>query len=192
MDRNIKQTGRMSGFRRAVIAACTLSIAMLMAGKTLANDQPSTQKEEQQTMRVRDLYPLITTPALFEARDFYVRHFGFDVLFEASWFVYLSDPGEDGTRGATLAFMRPEHPSNPPGPEAFDGRGMILTVEVADAGAVFDKLSRDGAPIVHPLTDEEWGQRRFMTRDPVGVLVDVVQQIEPKEGFWEKYPAPAR
>lgn len=27
-------------------------------------------------MKVRDLYPLITTPALFEARDFHVRHFG--------------------------------------------------------------------------------------------------------------------
>lgn len=192
MDRTIKQTGRTSGFRRAVIAACTLSIAMLMAGKTLANDQPSTQKEEQQTMRVRDLYPLITTPALFETRDFYVRHFGFDVLFEASWFVYLSGAGEDEARGATLAFMSPEHPSNQPGPEAFDGRGMILTVEVADAGAVFDKLSGDGAPIVHPLTEEDWGQRRFMTRDPAGVLVDVVEQIAPKEGFWEKYPAPAR
>lgn len=192
MDRETKQSGRMRGFRRAVIAACTLSVAMLMAGKTLADDQSSTQKEEQQTMRVRDLYPLITTPALFEAHDFYVRHFGFDVLFEASWFVYLSGPGEEGTRGATLAFMSPEHPSNPPGPEAFDGRGMILTVEVTDAGAVFDKLSRDGAPVVHPLTEEDWGQRRFMTRDPAGVLVDVVEQIAPKEGFWEKYPAPAR
>ena len=192
MDRETKQSGWMSGFRRVVIAACTLSAAMLMAGNTSANDQSSTQKEEQQTMRVRDLYPLISTPALFEARDFYIGHFGFDVLFEASWFVYLSGPGEDGTRGATLAFMSPEHPSNPPGPEAFDGRGMILTVEVADAGAVFDKLSRDGAPVVYPLAEEDWGQRRFMTRDPAGVLVDVVEQIEPREGFWEKYPAPAR
>jgi catechol 2,3-dioxygenase-like lactoylglutathione lyase family enzyme len=193
MNRQTRQSGRAGGFRRcAAIVACTLSIAILMSGKTSANDQPSTQKEEQQTMRVRDLYPLITTPALFEARDFYVRHFGFDVLFEASWFVYLSGPGEDGTRGATLAFMSPDHPSNPPGPEAFDGRGMILTLEVADAGTVFDKLSRGGAPIVHPLTEEDWGQRRFMTRDPAGVLVDVVEQTAPKEGFWEKYPAPAR
>lgn len=143
-------------------------------------------------MRVRDLYPLITTPALFEARDFYVKHFGFEVLFEASWFVYLSGPGAGETRGATLAFMHPNHPSNPPGPEVFDGRGMILTVEVADSAAVFERLSREGAPIVHPLTAEDWGQRRFMTRDPAGVLVDVVEQTAPKPGFWEKYPAPVR
>jgi catechol 2,3-dioxygenase-like lactoylglutathione lyase family enzyme len=139
------------------------------------------------TMHVRDLYPLITTPKLFEVRDFYVTHFGFDVAFQASWFVYLIGPPDGDSRGATLAFMHPDHPSIPPGPESFDGRGMILTVEVADAAAMFDRLSASGAPVLHPLTDEPWGQRRFMTRDPAGVLVDVVQQIEPQTGFWDRY-----
>jgi uncharacterized glyoxalase superfamily protein PhnB len=143
--------------------------------------------EEVQTMKVRDLYPLITTPQLREVRDFYVEHFGFDVAFEASWFVYLTGPAEDGTRGATLAFMHPDHPSNPPGPENFNGEGMILTVEVSDAANTFERFEAAGAPIIHPLTDEDWGQRRFMTRDPAGVLVDVVEQIDPKAGFWDQY-----
>ena len=84
-------------------------------------------------MRVRDLNPLITTPSVGATRDVYVTHFGFTVVFEASWFVYLSgEPDGDG-RGATVAFMHPDHPSRPPGPEPFDGRGMSLTIEVADA-----------------------------------------------------------
>ncbi len=141
-------------------------------------------------MRVRDLYPLITTPALFDARDFYVRHFGFKVLFQASWFVYLSGEAEGTARGATIAFMHPDHPSRPPGPEPFDGRGMIVTIEVADARAAFNTVSRAGAPIIHPLTDEDWGQRRFMTNDPAGVLVDVVEQTEAKAGFWERFALP--
>ncbi|AUH35093.1 VOC family protein [Paracoccus tegillarcae] len=141
-------------------------------------------------MPIYDLYPLITTARLFEARDFYVRHFDFDVQFEAGWFVYLAAPGEDGTRGATLAFMHPDHPSNPPGPESFDGRGMILTVQVPDSAAMFDRLAGDGALIVHPLTDEPWGQRRFMMRDPAGVLIDVVQQTEPEAGYWDRFPVP--
>ena len=138
-------------------------------------------------MKIRDLYPLVTTSALTEVRDFYVSHFGFDVAFEASWFIYLVGLAENGTRGATLAFMHPNHPSNPPGPESFNGLGMILTVEVSDAAAVFETFKQRNAPIVYPLTDEKWGQRRFMTRDPAGVLVDVVQQIEPATGFWEQY-----
>ncbi|QYU70056.1 VOC family protein [Leptolyngbya sp. 15MV] len=138
-------------------------------------------------MQVRDLYPLITTPALFQARDFYMQHFGFTVAFEAAWFVFLIGTPDPDSRGATLAFMHPDHPSNPPGPETFDGRGMIVTIEVADAAAAFARVSAGGAPIVHPLTDEAWGQRRFMTRDPAGILVDVVQQIEPAAGFWDRY-----
>lgn len=142
-------------------------------------------------MRARGLYPLITTPALFEARDFYLRHFGFTVVFEASWFVYLSGEAQDSARGAAIAFMHPDHPSNPPGPEPFDGRGMIVTIEVADARAAFDTLQRNGAPIVHPLTEEDWGQRRFMTRDPAGVLIDVVEQTAAQPGYWERFPAPS-
>jgi catechol 2,3-dioxygenase-like lactoylglutathione lyase family enzyme len=138
-------------------------------------------------MKVRDLYPLVTTSALTEVRDFYVSHFGFDVAFEANWFVYLIAPVEDGAPGATLAFMHPNHPSNPPGPESFSGLGMILTVEVSDAASVFERFKERDALIVHPLTDEKWGQRRFMIRDPAGMLVDVVEQIEPAAGFWEQY-----
>jgi len=142
-------------------------------------------------MRVRDLYPLITTPALGAVRDFYVTHFGFTVLFEASWFVYLGGESDGDSRGAVVAFMHPYHPSRPPGPEPFDGRGMILTIEVADAAAAYATLTASAAPIVHPLTDEPWGQRRFMTKDPAGVLVDIVEQREPASGFWEQFPPPA-
>lgn len=189
--RHLPNSRRRRWRRLASLCLALMAAAGMMVAHGRAGDA-SNQAKASETMKVRDLYPLITTPALFEARDFYVTHFGFDVLFEANWFVYLSGTADGDARGATLAFMHPDHPSNPPGPEAFDGRGMILTVEVADASSVFDRVVEGGAPIVHPLTDEDWGQRRFMTRDPAGVLVDVVQQIEPKQGYWERYPAPAR
>jgi uncharacterized glyoxalase superfamily protein PhnB len=153
-------------------------------------DATPARTDRSDAMRVRDLYPLITTPALFEARDFYVRHFGFEVAFEVAWFVYLAGSGDEGARGATLAFMHPDHPSRPPGPEPFDGRGMILTIEVADAEDAHRRLAEQGAAFVHPLTREAWGQHRFMVRDPAGVLVDVVEQVEPEAGYWARYPAP--
>lgn len=166
-------------------------LASISAASILCAVQSSAYAQQQSSqethMKVRDLYPLITTPALFEARDFYRTHFGFNVLFEASWFVYLTGPAVEGTRGATLAFMHPDHPSVPPGPESFNGQGMILTVEVSDAASVCARLKSNKAPIVHELTDEKWGQRRCMTRDPAGVLVDVVEQIEPAAGFWDQY-----
>ena len=100
----------------------------------------------------------------------------------------LELPGEEGT-GFRLAFMTPDHPSRPPGPEVFSGAGMILTVQVDDAAAAARRLEASGAPITHPLSAEPWGQKRFMTRDPAGLTIDVVEQIAPAEGFWERYAA---
>jgi uncharacterized glyoxalase superfamily protein PhnB len=129
-------------------------------------------------------YPLITTRSLGATRDFYLTHFGMTIVFEARWVAMLSDR-DDGT--ISLGLMSEDHPSSPPGPEPFDGRGMIITVQVADASEAHDRLSRMGAPITYGLTDEPWGQRRFMTSDPSGTSVDVVEQTEPAPGFWEQY-----
>ena len=135
-------------------------------------------------MKLLDCYPLITAHDMVAQRDFYVRHFGAEVVFQATWCVYMTLPIGDGR---TLAFMTPDHPSSPPGPEPFDGKGMILTLQVEDAAAAFAALSAGGAEITYPLADEPWGQRRFMVRDPAGVLIDVVEQTEPAAGFWERY-----
>jgi len=47
-----------------------------------------------------------------------------------------------------------------------------------------------GLAIAYPLHDETWGQRRFAVYDPSGTWVDVIQQIEPEPGFWDKYLVP--
>lgn len=62
-----------------------------------------------------------------------------------------------------------------------------MAFQVKDAAAEHKRLQAEGAPIVYGLAEEPWGQRRFMVCDPSGILVDVVQQIEPAPGFWEKY-----
>jgi uncharacterized glyoxalase superfamily protein PhnB len=129
-------------------------------------------------------YPLVTVKNLTASRDFFAAHFGMGVAFQASWVVMLSSPANGAI---CLGLMTADHPSQPPGPEIFDGRGMILTMQVENVTDVHARLAQSGAPIVYGLKDEPWGQRRFMTRDPSGVLVDVVEQIEPEPGFWDKY-----
>ncbi len=135
-------------------------------------------------MKVLSAYPLVTTKDLQATRDFYVSHFGLEVIFEASWVVML---GARSTGEISLGFMSSDHPTNPPGPEPFDGRGMIVTVQVEDAAKALTALRRQGAAITYDLHDEPWGQRRFMTIDPAGILVDVVEQTVPAEGYWERF-----
>ena len=88
-------------------------------------------------MRLQDMYAVIVTPHHKACRDFYARWLDAAVVFEASWFVLLSLPGDPPRH---LAFMAPDHPSTPPGPEVFSGAGAFLTFQVADAAAEFSRL----------------------------------------------------
>lgn len=137
-------------------------------------------------MHLQDFYPIVVTEHLASCRDFYRRWFKLEVVFEASWFVLLS-AGSSGR--ASLAFMHPDHPSAPPGPEPFSGRGMCLEFQVADATAEYERFVRDGASLGLALRDEPFGQRRFGLFDPAGVWIDVVEQIAPAAGWWDKYLA---
>jgi catechol 2,3-dioxygenase-like lactoylglutathione lyase family enzyme len=123
----------------------------------------------------------VITDRLRDCRDFHVRWFEFEVVFEASWIVVLSG-------GAlTVAFMHPEHPSSPPKPGAYTGDGMFLTLQVADARAEYELVTAAGLRCDLELTDEPWGQRRFGVTDPSGMWVDVVEQIEPEPGWWDPH-----
>ncbi len=49
-----------------------------------------------------------------------------------------------------------------------------MSVHVDDVDAAYEEAVRRGHEIVHPLTTEEWGVRRFLVRAPDGNVVNVV------------------
>jgi catechol 2,3-dioxygenase-like lactoylglutathione lyase family enzyme len=136
-------------------------------------------------MRFVDRYPIIVTPRLRECRDFWTAHLGFAVAFEADWFILLQ------AQGASLAFMSPDHPSAPPGPEAFSGKGMCFELQVDDAAAAYEECRAAGLEPDYALAEEDFGQLRFGFFDPAGLWVDVVEQVEPAEGYWDRYMSAA-
>ena len=127
-----------------------------------------------QTIDVSVQYPVVITPNLEECRDFYVDHFGFDIVFEADWYIQLKHEN-----GIELGFMRPNLSNQPPFlHETYDGKGIIVTYEVGDAGREYEKAQKiEGVMIVYPYTEEEWGQKHFILKDPAGVFVDIVEQL---------------
>jgi uncharacterized glyoxalase superfamily protein PhnB len=135
-------------------------------------------------MAIVDTYPLFTVSNLRGSRDYFMHRLGMQVVFQATWVVMLSAPN---ATSISVGLMSSDHPSSPPGPELFDGRGMILTLQVDDAAALHARLTAEGVIVAHPLVDAPWGQRRFMLTDPSGISIDVVQQIEPAPGFWDPY-----
>ena len=49
----------------------------------------------------------------------------------------------------------------------------VISVQVDDVDAAYAEAQRLGHEIVHPLTTEPWGVRRFFVRDPDGNVINV-------------------
>jgi catechol 2,3-dioxygenase-like lactoylglutathione lyase family enzyme len=125
-------------------------------------------------MTVTALYPVLITGRLAETRAFYAELLDLEPAFDAEWFSQLiSRSGEAGQIGLVAR----GHDSIPPRFRDAIGLAALVTVEVDDVDAVHARATAAGLPIELSLRDEDWGQRHFITRDPDGVAVDVVQVI---------------
>jgi catechol 2,3-dioxygenase-like lactoylglutathione lyase family enzyme len=58
----------------------------------------------------------------------------------------------------------------------------VLTVKVDDVDEAYASAQRRGYEIVHPLTTESWGIRRFFVRVPGGSVLNIAQHHEPTQG----------
>lgn len=126
------------------------------------------------TIETKVQYPVVITPNVEECRDFYAGHFGFDVIFEADWYIQLKH-----ANGIELGFMKPNLSNQPTFlHDAYNGKGIIVTYDVVDARREYEKAQKtEGVEVVLPYTEEEWGQKHFILKDPAGVFVDIVQQL---------------
>ena len=103
------------------------------------------------------------------ARDFYVSHFGSEVLFDSDWFVLLT------LGGGELGFLKPDQAAQAPMFRQTVTSGAWVAVDVDDVDAQYQRFRDAGGDIEVPLRDEPWGDRHFVVRDPNGIPVDVVR-----------------
>jgi catechol 2,3-dioxygenase-like lactoylglutathione lyase family enzyme len=139
-------------------------------------------------MRLTSFYPVLMTDRITEARDFYLRLLGFEVTFEADWYVSLRRPEPPHYE---LALVDHAHPTVP---AAFRSpvRGLLLNLEVTDVDAEYDRLvRRAGLTPELTLRTEDFGQRHFIIAAPGGVLIDVITPTPPTSDHAGQYTQPA-
>jgi predicted enzyme related to lactoylglutathione lyase len=63
--------------------------------------------------------------------------------------------------------------------DATSTQDSVISVHVgADVDEAYAEAQRRGYEIVHPLTDEPWGVRRFFVRDPDGNVINIVSHSD--------------
>lgn len=113
-------------------------------------------------MTVRRVVPIITVADVGSARDAYAQALGMHEVMNHGWIVTLADQHHQIsllTRDLTAAV-------NP-----------TVSVEVDDVDAAHQSAVGAGLRIVHPLSDEDWGVRRFFFEDPSGNIVNVLSHL---------------
>ena len=102
-------------------------------------------------MSIKRGVPDLGTDRLDEKREFYIQAFGFEVIMDLGWVVTLASP-DNPTAQINLLRLS----GSPDSESAPD-----LTIEVTDVDDVHDIVVEQGLEVVYPLTEEEWGARRF-------------------------------
>ncbi len=99
---------------------------------------------------------------LAEARDFYMGFLGLSAEgFNLGW---SSTSIPDGRAVVQLVTRDATSPVD-----------SVISVHVGDeVEAAYEEAQRRGFEIVHPLTAETWGVRRFFVRAPDGNVVNIV------------------
>ena len=102
------------------------------------------------------------------ARAFYADFLGLEVeAFNLGWVAHFQSP--DSTAHVQLVTADATSPED-----------SVMSVAVGDGvDEAYADARRLGYEIVHPLTDEPWGVRRFMVRDPDGNVVNIVSHRDP-------------
>ena len=113
-------------------------------------------------MAVRRIKPNIRSDRFDESREFYSGVIGLEEHGGLDWILFFgTDRREVQLSVMGLDIKARVHPD--------------ISIEVDDVDAVHDRAVGAGAEIVYPLTDEEWGLRRFFVRDPNGAVINVTQ-----------------
>src|ERR671931_2324473 len=113
-------------------------------------------------MGVKRIKPNILSDRFDESRSFYRDVIGLDGGDGLDWILFFgTDKREVQLRVMKLDIKAHVHPD--------------VSIEVDDVDAVYQRARAAEAEIVYPLTDEEWGLRRFFVRDPNGAVINVTE-----------------
>ena len=113
-------------------------------------------------MRAKRVMTNLRVPDIEEAKSFYTGFLGLGTEeFNLGWVARFTSP--DGRASIQLVTRDASAPED-----------SVMSVLTDDVDAAYEEAQRLGYEIVHPLTEEPWGPRRFFVRAPDGNVVNVV------------------
>lgn len=113
-------------------------------------------------MRVNRVIADLRVADIAAAKSFYTDYLGLSTEeFNLGWVARYTSP--DSGANVQLVTRDASAPEDP-----------VISVQVDDVDGAYAQAQRLGYDIVHPLTTESWGVRRFFVRAPDGNVINMV------------------
>jgi catechol 2,3-dioxygenase-like lactoylglutathione lyase family enzyme len=118
-------------------------------------------------MRVTGIVANLRVADIAVAEGFYQDYLGLSVKeFNMGWVARYTSP--DGVASVQLVTK-----------DATAVEDSVISVHVgAGVDEAFAEARRRGFEVVHPLTDEQWGLRRFFVRAPDGNVINMASHVD--------------
>lgn len=124
----------------------------------------------------RPLYPLIVVEDLDAVRQFYLDRLEAAEVFASPRYLQV----RFGEGGPELAFMRAGVTELDGTETPFSGRGVVVSIPVADADAHAAGVAERGIILASPPSDKPWQWRSFTVKDPSGLVLDFFHELKPQ------------
>ena len=113
-------------------------------------------------MRAKRIVANLPVADVDAAKTFYTEYLGLsNEEFNMGWVARYTSP--DGAANVQLVTKDASAPED-----------SVISVHADDVDAAYEEAQKLGYEIVHPMTTEPWGVRRFFVRAPDGNVINIV------------------
>ncbi len=113
-------------------------------------------------MRAKRIMANLRVADVDAAKTFYTDYLGLsNEEFNMGWVARYTSP--DGAANVQLVTEDASAPED-----------SVISVHADDVDAAYEEAQKLGYEIVHPMTTEPWGVRRFFVRAPDGNVINIV------------------
>ncbi|MGG6230453.1 VOC family protein [Tenacibaculum sp. SDUM215027] len=117
---------------------------------------------------MRRIVPNIYSNNIEKTKEFYTDFLGMNLQMDMGWI--LTFVSRDNETAQISVFHNEEN-------KPLNNSAIFLSIEVTDIDNWYERANKNNVEIIYPITNENWGVRRFFIKDPNGVTINLLSHL---------------
>ncbi len=118
---------------------------------------------------MRRIVPNIYSNDMEKSKQFYTCFLGMELAMDMGWI--LTFVSKENKTAQISIFQNKEN-------KPLNNSVIFLSIEVFDIDKWYERAIQEKIEIIYPITNENWGVRRFFIKDPNGATINLLSHLE--------------